>query len=169
MRLPTLLMGLLLTAGNAAAQPSWHGLALGMPAGGAAAVLREEGESVVEHRAENGAIELSFAARGPIEKHVTLHFVRDRLQTMLIEYYAPDWNPHGGDALRCDALFQQAKGDLARQLDRAVASRVTHDGVTSVRLVRRTPTQTAELVEESAANVCATVFATLSAGDSPAR
>ena len=77
-------MGLLLTAGNAAAQPSWHGLALGMPAGGAAAVLREEGESVVEHRAENGAIELSFAARGPIEKHVTLHFVRDRLQTMLI-------------------------------------------------------------------------------------
>lgn len=166
MRLPTLLMGLLLTAGNAAAQPTWHGLALGMSADRAAEIIRAAGSPVFEKPGKNASREMSFSALGPAELFATLRFRADRLRAMRIEYYAPDWNPHGTDRRRCDSLFSEAHADLALFLRGAARSVAVREGVTSVRLVRRRRHLTAELVEKSAANACAAVFATLSDGGS---
>lgn len=166
MRLPTLLMGLVLATGSAAAQPAWHGLALGMSSDQAAEIIRAAGSPVFEKPGQNASRKMSFSALGPAELFATLRFRADRLRAIRIEYYAPDWNPHGSDRRRCNALFREAHADLALFLRGAARRVAVRQGVTSVRLVRRKRDLTAELVEETAANACAAVFATLSDGGS---
>jgi hypothetical protein len=151
----------------------WNGLALGMSLAQAKQVIVAGGgridnrPSTKPASSDNRFSVVEFGGRQDLHPLVLLLFEQDRLKALTVEYYGADWDrPRSGQA--CDALFEQAKSDLAPLFDWRSPSRTQEKGGDHAQLIRRMPNAVAHLDEWQAIDSCASVTALLFAGDEAA-
>ena len=169
---------LLLATGCTAELPEpqtvgWNGLALGMPLAQAKQVILAGGGRIDNRpsaRPASGTDRLSvveFGRSQDLHPLVLLLFEQDRLKAMTVEYFGADWDrPQNGQA--CDALFEQARSDLAPLFDGKGPSRTRGYAGEHTQLTRQSRSAVVHLDEWQAIDSCASVTALLFAGDEAA-
>jgi hypothetical protein len=169
---------LLLAAGCTAELPEpqtvgWNGLALGMPLDQAKQVILAGGGRIdnppsAKPGAGNDRLSVvDFVSSQDLHPLVLLLFERGRLKAMTVEYYGADWDrPRAGSA--CDALFEQARADLAPHFEGRSPTMTEEKGGKHAQLMRRTRSAVVHLDEWRAKDSCASVTALFFAGDEAA-